>query len=147
RRPGARRRPVARAAADQGQRPRCPRAAERLCLPRSLSLRHATLRRGNAQAQVTCRWPPHGLPSGLRLALLGTAMKSTFPFALGAVVMALAMPFAAGAPRVSDAALANAGRQATLKMIDYGRQLCDGQTTVEEWLTAFAGKQAPSIPW
>jgi hypothetical protein len=74
-------------------------------------------------------------------------MKSTFPFALGAVMLALAMPFAAGAQPVSDAALAAAGRHATLKMIDYGRQLCDGETTVEEWLKALVGKQARSISW
>jgi hypothetical protein len=74
-------------------------------------------------------------------------MKCIIPFALGTLMVALAIPFAAKAQPVSNAVLAAAARQATLKMIDYGRQLCDGETTVEEWLKALVGKQARSISW
>jgi hypothetical protein len=48
---------------------------------------------------------------------------------------------------VSKAALAAAGRRATLKMIDYGGNYCDGAMTVEAWLKALVGKQARSIVW
>jgi hypothetical protein len=48
---------------------------------------------------------------------------------------------------VSKAALAAAGRQATLKMIDYGGNYCDGAMSVEAWLKALVGKQARSIVW
>jgi hypothetical protein len=47
----------------------------------------------------------------------------------------------------SKAALATAGRQATLKLIDYGSDYCDGGTTVEEWLRKLVGKQALNIAW
>jgi hypothetical protein len=45
------------------------------------------------------------------------------------------------------AALATTGRGATLKMIDYGSDYCDGDVTVEEWLKALVGKQARAIAW
>ena len=45
------------------------------------------------------------------------------------------------------AALANAGRQATLKMIDYGTEYCDGASSVEAWLKALVGTEARSITW
>jgi hypothetical protein len=48
---------------------------------------------------------------------------------------------------VSAAALIAAGKQTTLKMIDYGRDLCDGDTTVEAWLKELVGKQARGIAW
>jgi hypothetical protein len=51
----------------------------------------------------------------------------------------------AGSP--SKAALAAAGRQATLKSIDYGTDYCDGEMTVEAWLKALVGKQARNIAW
>jgi len=56
-------------------------------------------------------------------------------------------PFAQPAKGVSGAALAAAGRSATLKMIDYGSEYCDGDVTVEEWLKALVGKQARAIAW
>ena len=48
---------------------------------------------------------------------------------------------------IAKGALADAGRQATLSLIDYGSAYCDGDTTVEEWLKALVGKQARSIAW
>jgi hypothetical protein len=48
---------------------------------------------------------------------------------------------------ISNAALVAAGKQATLKMIDYGEDRCDGTMTVEAWLNALAGKQARNITW
>jgi hypothetical protein len=63
-----------------------------------------------------------------------------------ATLLAFAAPAAAqGEP--SKAALAAAGRQATLRLIDYGNDYCDGDTTVEDWLKALVGKQARSIEW
>jgi len=48
---------------------------------------------------------------------------------------------------VSNAALANAGRQATLKMIDYGAEYCDSALSVEAWLEALVGTEPRSITW
>lgn len=48
---------------------------------------------------------------------------------------------------VSNAALVTAGKQAAVKLIDYGEDRCDGDTTVEAWLTALVGKEARSIAW
>jgi hypothetical protein len=78
------------------------------------------------------------------------AMKPSGLFALPTLVLIFAMPLAAAAEpaqAVSDAALANAGRQATLKSIDYGTNYCDGASTVEAWLKALVGPQARSITW
>ena len=66
------------------------------------------------------------------------------------LVLMFVMPLAAAAdpaPAVSGAALANAGRQASLKSIDYGSDYCDGAVTVEAWLKALVGSQARSITW
>lgn len=49
--------------------------------------------------------------------------------------------------QVSGAALVAAAKQATLKMIDYGEDHCDGGLTVDAWLTALVGKEARSIAW
>ena len=71
-------------------------------------------------------------------------------FAIPILVLIFATPLAAAAEPVqsiSNAALANAGRQATLKMIDYGSTYCDGASTVEAWLKALVGPQARSITW
>jgi hypothetical protein len=66
-----------------------------------------------------------------------------------AVVIALApLPLAAqSAGGITKAALAAAGRQATLKQIDYGEDYCDSAMTVEAWLKALVGKQARTIAW
>ena len=48
---------------------------------------------------------------------------------------------------VSNAALVAAAKQATLKMIDYGEDRCDGAMTVEVWLTALVGQEARNIAW
>src|SRR5215813_4343596 len=74
-------------------------------------------------------------------------MKPTIPFVVGTLLLALVMPAAARAETVSKAALAAAGRQAALEMIDYGSLYCDGAMTVEAWLNALVGKQARSISW
>ena len=77
-------------------------------------------------------------------------MKSSLLLLTGMLALTSVIPAAVEAEpakSVSGAALAAAGRQATLKMIDYGQDHCDGATTVEAWLTALAGKQAKSIAW
>jgi hypothetical protein len=64
-------------------------------------------------------------------------MKPPGLSAIPSLVLILATPLAAAAQpaqSVSNAALVNAGRQATLKMIDYGTEYCDGASTVEAWL-------------
>ena len=64
------------------------------------------------------------------------------------LALAWAMPAEAQPPKgVSGGALIAAGKQATLKMIDYGRDLCDGGMTVEAWLKELVGKQARGIAW
>jgi hypothetical protein len=66
------------------------------------------------------------------------------------LVLIVATPLAAAAEpaqSVSNAALATAGRQATLRMIDYGADYCDGASTVEAWLKALVGTEARSIAW
>jgi hypothetical protein len=67
-------------------------------------------------------------------------------------VLAAAAPIAGAAgsrpeTAVSGAALAQAGRRSTLKAIDYGRDYCDGGTTVAAWLEALVGKEARAIRW
>ena len=44
-------------------------------------------------------------------------------------------------------ALAAAGREATLKAIDYGSDHCDSEMTAQEWLTALVGHHARAITW
>jgi peptide/nickel transport system ATP-binding protein len=65
RRPRARCRPVARAAADHRQRPRRAQAAIRLPLPRPLPARVCPLRRGGAVAARDQRRASRGLPPRL----------------------------------------------------------------------------------
>jgi len=48
---------------------------------------------------------------------------------------------------ISPAALAAAGRAATLQSIDYGSDYCDSETTVEAWLNALVGHDARAITW
>lgn len=67
----------------------------------------------------------------------------TAGFALAPLQLAAQAP--AGGP--SKAALAAAGRQATLKLIDYGSDYCDSDMTVEAWLEALVGKAARGITW
>lgn len=77
-------------------------------------------------------------------------MKSSLVFVAAMSMLVSVTPAAVEAEpakNVSGAALAAAGRQATLTMIDYGEDHCDGATTVEAWLTTLAGKQARSIAW
>src|SRR5215470_19463500 len=74
-------------------------------------------------------------------------MKPTIAFVVRTFLLALVTPAAANAETVSKAALAAAGRQATLDMIDYGSHYCDGETTVEAWLNALVGTRARSISW
>jgi hypothetical protein len=61
----------------------------------------------------------------------------------GWTVPALAQP----SKTVSGVALVAAGKKAMLKSIDYGEDRCDGDLTVEGWLSALVGKQARSIAW
>ena len=66
-------------------------------------------------------------------------------------VVAVAMLAASAKPSrtngISGAALAAAGRQATLKTIDYGSIYCDSEMSVEEWLKAVVGHNARVITW
>jgi len=62
-------------------------------------------------------------------------------------LVAFAQPAQLAKGSISTAALATAGRSATLKMIDYGSDYCDGDVTVEEWLKALVGRQARAIAW
>lgn len=67
-----------------------------------------------------------------------------------AIAVSLApLPLAAQSPAggPSKAALAAAGRQATLKLIDYGSDYCDSDMTVEAWLKGLVGKETRSITW
>ena len=48
---------------------------------------------------------------------------------------------------VSGAALAAAGRKATLQSIDYDEVHCEQGRTVDAWLHALAGANAKSIDW
>jgi hypothetical protein len=70
--------------------------------------------------------------------------------ALGlAAVLVLAAPAVAGPGAtggVVNAALAQAGRAAPLRAIDYGEDRCD-ERTVEQWLVALSAGQARSIAW
>lgn len=64
------------------------------------------------------------------------------------LMLAWSLPAEAQSPgNVSSAALVTAGKQAAVKLIDYGEDRCDSATTVEEWLTALVGKEARSIAW
>src|SRR5262245_10677520 len=73
-------------------------------------------------------------------------MKFTSFFVVVGLVLAVAEP-ATAQTAPSKAALAMAGRQAPLKLIDYGNDYCDADTTVEEWLRALVGKHALNITW
>lgn len=76
-------------------------------------------------------------------------MKSAIPV-VAMLFLLVAAPSAAKAntaERISEAALAAAGRQATLKQIDYGEDHCDSAMTVEAWLNALVGEQARAVTW
>jgi hypothetical protein len=73
-------------------------------------------------------------------------MKRPGVLALLVLLLFSATPLAT-AQSVSNAALADAGRTATLKMIDYGSDYCDGASSVEAWLKALVGAHARSITW
>ena len=62
----------------------------------------------------------------------------------------LAWPLAVAAQtsgNISGTALVTAGRQAIVKLIDYGEDRCDGDMTVEAWLATLVAKEARSITW
>ena len=64
------------------------------------------------------------------------------------LILAWALPAEAQPSKtVSGVALVAAGKQAVLKSIDYGEDHCDGDMTVQAWLTALVGKQARGIAW
>ena len=53
-----------------------------------------------------------------------------------------------GASRgVADAVLADAAKHAMLSEIDYGRELCDGDRDIENWLKDVVGETAATIEW
>jgi hypothetical protein len=62
-------------------------------------------------------------------------------------LLMVAWSLPAAAQSVSSTALVTAGKQAAVKLIDYGEDRCDGDMTVEAWLTALVGKEARSIAW
>jgi len=63
------------------------------------------------------------------------------------LLLTLAWSTPVEAQDVSNAALVTAGKQAAVKLIDYGEARCDGDTIVESWLTTLVGKEARSIAW
>jgi hypothetical protein len=64
------------------------------------------------------------------------------------LMLAWSLPVGAQQPAsVTSAALVAAGKQAAVKLIDYGEDRCDGDVTVEAWLTALVGKEARIITW
>jgi hypothetical protein len=65
---------------------------------------------------------------------------------LSAYAVAILFSAPVGA-RISNSALESAGRHATLKIIDYGQDHCDGGLTADAWLKALAGVQARAIRW
>ena len=69
--------------------------------------------------------------------------RTVFLLMLAWAVPAVAQP----SKSVSSVALVAAGKQATLRSIDYGEDRCDGDVTVATWLTDLVGKQARSIAW
>ena len=72
--------------------------------------------------------------------------RAAFAAAIAAALVPLSLA-AEPASGVTKAALAAAGRQAALKLIDYGSDYCDGEMTVEAWLEALVGKKARTITW
>ena len=72
-------------------------------------------------------------------------MRRTLVFLLA---LAPSLPVGAQQPAaVTSAALIAAGKSAAVRLIDYGEERCDGDTTVEAWLTALVGKEARRIAW
>ncbi len=66
------------------------------------------------------------------------------------LLLMLAASFPVGAQQpagVTSAALIAAGKNAAVRLIDYGEERCDGDTTIEAWLTALVGKEARRIAW
>jgi len=72
---------------------------------------------------------------------------------IGVLVMAASVAVAKApvktkaAPKVSSAALIAATKSAMLSEIDYGRELCDEDRSVEAWLNDVVGDTAASITW
>ena len=72
---------------------------------------------------------------------------------IGVLVMAASVAVAKApvktkaAPKVSSAALIAATKSAMLSEIDYGRELCDEDRSVEAWLNDVVGDTAESITW
>jgi hypothetical protein len=66
-------------------------------------------------------------------------------FMLGSAAAGVAKAEPSGS--VSEAALVAAARKATLRLIDYGHDYCDGAVTVEAWLKALVGKWGRGISW
>lgn len=83
---------------------------------------------------------PNGRPSFGRRAKAAAAQT----LALSLLVAAGPRPAAA---EPSRAALAEAGRQATLRDIDYGEDHCDAAMRVEAWLQQRVGAAARRIEW
>jgi hypothetical protein len=63
-------------------------------------------------------------------------------------MFACSMPAAAQlSPTVTSTALVTAAKQTPVKMIDYGEDRCDGDTTVEAWLASLVVREARTITW
>jgi hypothetical protein len=63
----------------------------------------------------------------------------------GAAIVGL--PSAANAQEPSPAALIAAAKQAAVRDVDYGQDLCDGDMTVEAWLKSVIRDNARAITW
>jgi hypothetical protein len=79
-------------------------------------------------------------------------MKLAIPLVAALAALDFTAPIASGAEpspstRIAKAALAAAGRETTLKAIDYGWDYCDSEVTAGAWLKALVGRNARAITW
>jgi hypothetical protein len=79
---------------------------------------------------------------GLKIACLAAALALAVP------ALAAPRPSASGTTHgLSNRVLIAAAKSSRLKQIDNLQVLCDGDTTVQAWLTALTRREAKSIAW
>lgn len=76
---------------------------------------------------------------------MAMTIRGAVPGAAAGLLLLLTAP-AVAAPGVADADLAEAGRQAPVRALDYGDDRCDPRT-VDQWLHDLAGREARAIRW
>ena len=62
-------------------------------------------------------------------------------------VAGICLPAIAAAAGPTSAALIAAAKRAAARDVDYGRNLCDGDMTIEEWLKSVVRDNARAITW